>query len=526
MKKLKIICVLFSALFSFSTLTSFTTLTKENGNNLLGTFENESIVFNYNETKYEVQTSDYYFYKFSDEKIFADPIDLKNNVENLELINWKVNSENGKIINSLSLKIEDEFINVTSYDMTSSEFSNLREMALQGDENIKKKVIIKTKNALESLPINNPASKTRSMPTNSELESMTSTDRYIDSYQPDYDYFDNRGFYERDSITNLIPLEYFKNIGTYYYIGKEYGFFIKTIINPNLPYIKINSVILFDIEVTFPNSSQRDTLTYEIDFVVNECYQTRVRDGLDDGTWAGLHGHPDYNYSLIAPMIDTFYFIQNPKFAVQIKSQDSINYGEPNYVLADDHGDFIIGYSFAYNGETINLENDGYVLDIINITATIASFFVPSQISAIISASQLVTQAAMSIDAQENYYHPTFKNTHVTDDNTEIFRPGATAQENTYGGLLKNVIIDPYLPTTTHLIFGNKALDTFVRYNLYLNVRDGVDPADTNDVYQLTELQVVEDNTYVNIFGQVEGTIDLITNVSANRYLGEYQREI
>ncbi len=61
---------------------------------------------------------------------------------------------------------------------------------------------------------------------------------------------------------------------------------------------------------------------------------------------------------------------------------------------------------------------------------------------------------------------------------------------------------------------------------VFNNVRDGIDPADTNDVYQLTELQVVEDNTYVNIFGQVEGTIDLITNVSANRYLGEYQREI
>lgn len=151
-------------------------------------------------------------------------------------------------------------------------------------------------------------------------------------YKPDYDYSDNRGFYERDSIANLIPLEYFKNVGTYNYIGKEYGFFIKTIINPNLPYIKINSVILFDIEVTFPFSSQYDTLTYEIVFAINECYHTRVR--------------------------------------------------------------------------------------------------------------------------------------------------------------------------------------------------DGVDPADTNDVYQLTELQIVEDDTYVNIFGQYEGTIDLITYVSTNRYLGEYQREI
>lgn len=192
MKKSKIICVLFSALFSFITLTSFTILTKENDNNLLEIFENESIIFNYNKTKYEVRTSDYYFYLFSGEKIFADPIDLKNNVANLELVNWKVNSENGKIINSLSLKIEDEFINVTSYDMTSSEFSNLRETSLQGDENIKKKVIIKTSNALESLTINNTSAKTRSMPTNSELESMTSNDRYIDSYQPDYDYFDNK----------------------------------------------------------------------------------------------------------------------------------------------------------------------------------------------------------------------------------------------------------------------------------------------------------------------------------------------
>lgn len=138
MKKSKIICVLFSTLFSFSTLTSFTTLTKENNNNLLEIFENESIIFNYNKTKYEVRTSDYYFYQFSGEKIFADHIDLKNNVENLELVNRKVNSENGKIINSLSLKIEDEFINVTSYDMTFSKFSNLREMSLQGDENIKK----------------------------------------------------------------------------------------------------------------------------------------------------------------------------------------------------------------------------------------------------------------------------------------------------------------------------------------------------------------------------------------------------
>lgn len=34
---------------------------------------------------------------------------------------------------------------------------------------------------------------------------------------------------ESDPIVNIVPMEYFINRGTYLYIGKEYGFFVKTI---------------------------------------------------------------------------------------------------------------------------------------------------------------------------------------------------------------------------------------------------------------------------------------------------------
>ena len=89
------------------------------------------------------------------------------------------------------------------------------------------------------------------------LEQMTSSDRYLDGYEPTkYSVLiDTR--YE-DPIVNIIPKELFFTEGKYVYYGEEYIFAINTTYETHTDNVNYyaSRVVVFDIDVTDPRVSQ------------------------------------------------------------------------------------------------------------------------------------------------------------------------------------------------------------------------------------------------------------------------------
>lgn len=118
--------------------------------------------------------------------------------------------------------------------------------------------------------------------TSFDLEEMTSTDSYIDSYYPTK--LTNDAIYPRfnDNIINIVPEEWFYKTGENTYIGLEYGIHTSTRQIYNT-YFKLNcfvtDVTIWDFESSIPCLGKSKNSPYT--FSENEYYELSVKEKIN-----------------------------------------------------------------------------------------------------------------------------------------------------------------------------------------------------------------------------------------------------
>lgn len=167
---------------------------------------------------------------------------------NDEILTLRVSASKGKSIidRCLCNKINKDDVNYFDYFLIRENYYELR----------KSKIISIQKT---SVPYINPYT----------LEQMTSSDRYLDGYEPTkYDVIIDTKY--EDPIVNIIPKDLFFTEGKYIYYGKEYIFAIHTTYEQHIDNVNYyaSRVIVFDIDITEPNVSQNYN-TAKMDSVSN-----------------------------------------------------------------------------------------------------------------------------------------------------------------------------------------------------------------------------------------------------------------
>lgn len=164
--------------------------------------------------------------------------------------------------------------------------------------------------------------------------------------------------FDNNDIVNIIPEELFFNVGTYSYIGKEYGFYISTeLVNNGMNYR--SKTILYDLDYILPNIfSNNATVTFKV--ISNCVYDCYVRSMMGDlGNIIANDKDRVVTY-LYTPNITEGVTISNVEFTSEINNRNHPNPGDSDYQLIDnstieliDKGDFIHSYSLDVHPKVV-----------------------------------------------------------------------------------------------------------------------------------------------------------------------------
>lgn len=136
-------------------------------------------------------------------------------------------------------------------------------------------------------------------------DSYTNADGIIHNYVSQY--FDNNKISEDivtdDPIVRIIPKELCFILGEHFYIGKEYGFFIKVVQDRLIPTDYAADVLVFDIQHTVPSFPSNVTGATKIRPLFQ--YRYRASDKEKGGVWTGVDpnltkivvAHVEYDYA-------------------------------------------------------------------------------------------------------------------------------------------------------------------------------------------------------------------------------------
>jgi|GEM_PF-5120861 len=190
-------------------------------------------------------------------------------------------------------------------------------------------------------------------------DSYTDTDSYIKSYLDVYQgksqsYYSGVSDtpYTDDPITRIIPKQLFTTSDkTYSYLGKEYGFFIKSGSISNSYYI--SSYLVFDIDVVEPypgrtNNSPAPSVT------VRPLFSGTVK-YINGGIVAQEYSDPKLA-------------LANVDVAVSVSNASRNNIGDTGYVAAQDYGYAIGSYSFTANGTGPTKDTDEVTVNCLGLT--------------------------------------------------------------------------------------------------------------------------------------------------------------
>ena len=204
-----------------------------------------------------------------------------------------------------------------------------------------------------------------------------------------------------DPIVKIIPRELFENEGNHLYIGREYGFFVRTVDNPDTTYGHISTVLVFDImknlDMIDPYPSQiivKITPIFEYNYY---CLTNQIENGQGFylGTPFGVNmfcDAPDNANSIIIPKPnytslagegetyyfityaeETKYFIKNVSMSGSLRNEQELNIGQSGYIPQNDDGSFFTRTAFEYSG----VGNQSQVNDAAYSTALLILGYVP-----------------------------------------------------------------------------------------------------------------------------------------------------
>ncbi len=162
------------------------------------------------------------------------------------------------------------------------------------------------------------------------IKQKTSTDIFLDAFDPE----------NGNDVFRLLPKNVFMVTDKISYFGKEFGFYIKSLESSTSNNIFTNKGIfaLVNIETRIPNAGigNNGELLYRIEnpliykFTYTYDFNTNSANIL-------------FNEKLEK------YFLTNFKFVCQIENENELNFGDTNYNVDEDYGDYLTGVSYEYN---------------------------------------------------------------------------------------------------------------------------------------------------------------------------------
>lgn len=198
-------------------------------------------------------------------------------------------------------------------------------------------------------------------------DKYTDYDKYIDEYEEIYK---NKvhTFYgfglnisvSDDPIINIIPKQLFVARGTYSYIGKEYGFYVKTVQD----YYDDNysDFIVFDIETVQPYPGRTNGMLPP-SVTIRPLFSGTIRYVTSWGNIVVYDGYSDPNLALA-----------NIQVAGALNNINESNIGDADYVASKDYGYAFSSYAFEAVGTGLKRDTDKIDLGWVKTTFGAARF--------------------------------------------------------------------------------------------------------------------------------------------------------
>ena len=182
-------------------------------------------------------------------------------------------------------------------------------------------------------------------------------------------------------IVQIVPREFFENKGQYFYIGKEYGFFVYT--RENTQFGNSSTVYVFDItydlsleENDFAVVEITPLFCYEFYYLTSENNFQYKQEIFTSGEFMGYDGIFNLAVSeglndivVAAKFIDTRnsesgfvennnYFLKDVVFNANIYNEHRLNVGDEGYSVNEDNGSFFTSINTQFKATNINSSND------------------------------------------------------------------------------------------------------------------------------------------------------------------------
>ena len=247
----------------------------------------------------------------------------------------------------------------------------------------------------------------------------TLSDKKISDFASDVKIaLDNASFPE---LTEVIPTEYLESTqtnDTFYYNGKEYGFYVAKEGN-------YFDVLLLDFKYEFDNGRESD-IEYKIriePILQQSFYRTQTLSG--EYEWRKYIGSGE-RYA---------YYVANPRFLTFVQNENALNYGDDGYSKYNDEGVIILQSRANYGKISYKTETD--------LLGEVAEFAGEQILDAALEVADLYTygiasEIATAIEFGANLYKESKEVTVETNNEKNIFtRQSKTAQRD-------NDLIDGY----------------------------------------------------------------------------------
>lgn len=270
-------------------------------------------------------------------------------------------------------------------------------------------------------------------------DSYTDADGILNNYVDNYlgDSHDNPNYITDDSIVDIVPKELFFEEGSHFYIGKEYGFYVYTRIDSINPNDYAVDVLVFDITTQTPVELgvDKDWGSVEVEVLFNYRYRAvdKVRRG---GMWDGYDPSLDQVVFLHIHYDQSDLYLKDVSFIHSILSIDDPNYADEDYILYEDHGNFITEGEYSFSATGLKRYNGAFTLDDLVIMIGMVPHPITSAISGIYFGPGAIQNMFLQYDQQ------TFENNNsaiVQDFNNTFEDQVADIEDGGYETLVKAI---------------------------------------------------------------------------------------
>lgn len=261
-------------------------------------------------------------------------------------------------------------------------------------------------------------------------DEYTNSDGTIHSYVSDgfgdYRLDEDDWIITDDPIVDIIPKELCFILGEHIYVGKEYGFFIRVVVDSYKPADYAVDILIFDFSYTNPSFPTDNTGIVRVEPLFQFTYRASTGGwfDMDPALSCVVFPHTQYDYAE--------YYLKDVGFKVTLDNPTILNPGDNGYDPYADDGAFIIQTRINASGVGLKKKDGNFSED----TALFTLGFVP-YVGTGLSILSYVHDVYNGF-GNGNYFYTAEETTINNEANIETEETNSTDQINAHGNLVKS----------------------------------------------------------------------------------------